>query len=62
MPYSDRLKRWLVVRLLANMQRTTVAAFVKCSDAEGYLKIVQQIIPEGQFEIVFYVKESDRSN
>ncbi|MEG4515422.1 MULTISPECIES: hypothetical protein [unclassified Microcoleus] len=53
MPYKQRLNRWLVVRLLPNMQRITVAHFFRHSDADGYLRIVWQLIPKAQFVIVF---------
>jgi hypothetical protein len=53
MPYKQRLNRWLVVRLLPNMQRITVAQFFKHSDADGYLRIIRQLIPNAQFVVVF---------
>ena len=53
MPYKDRLNKWLVVRLLPNMQRITVAHFFRHSDADGYLPIIRQLIPNAQFVIVF---------
>lgn len=53
MPYKDRLNKWLVVRLLPNMQRITVAHFFRHSDADGYLRIIRQLIPNVQFVIVF---------
>ncbi|MEG3896948.1 MULTISPECIES: hypothetical protein [unclassified Microcoleus] len=53
MPYKDRLNKWLVVRLLPNMQRITVAHFFRHSDADSYLRIVRQLIPNAQFVIVF---------
>ncbi|MGL5064800.1 MAG: hypothetical protein ACRC62_32880 [Microcoleus sp.] len=53
MPYKDRLNKWLVVRLLPNMQRITVAQFFKHSDADGYLRIIRQLIPNAQFVVVF---------
>jgi hypothetical protein len=52
-PYKDRLNKWLVVRLLPNMQRITVAPFLRHSDADGYLRIIRQLIPNAQFVIVF---------
>ncbi|BAZ53178.1 hypothetical protein NIES4103_58500 [Nostoc sp. NIES-4103] len=53
MPYRDNLNRWLVVRLLANMQRVTIAHYRKQSDADGYLRAIQQLIPDGKFLVVF---------
>lgn len=59
MPYRDRLNRWLVVRLLPNLQRMTVAGFYKRSDAEGYLKAVRRLNPTAQFEIVFNAEREE---
>jgi hypothetical protein len=53
MPYKDRLNRWLIVRLLPNMQRITVAHFFRHSDADGHLRIIRQLIPNAHFVIVF---------
>ncbi|MEH2244849.1 hypothetical protein [Nostoc sp.] len=53
MPYRDDLNRWLVVRLLANMQRVVVARFRTQSDADGYLQVIQRLIPDGKFLVVF---------
>lgn len=53
MPYKDRLNKWLVVRLLPNMQRITGAHFFRHSDADGYLRIIRQLIPKAEFVIVF---------
>ena len=53
MPYKDRLNRWLIVRLLPNMQRITVAHFFRHSDAEGHLRIIRQLIPNARFVLVF---------
>ena len=53
MPYSDRLKRWVVVRLSANLQHTDLARFYKFSDAEGYMRVMRQLEPQTRFEIMF---------
>lgn len=53
MTYSDRLKRWAVVRLLANMQRVTVARFVKESDADGFTQALRRLEPHAKFIVVF---------
>jgi hypothetical protein len=63
MPYRDCLNRWFIIRLLPNMQRVTVAAFYRRSDAEGHLQILRRLIPNGEFVIVFNPKiGSDRSD
>lgn len=53
MPYRDNLNSWLVVRLLANMQRIVVARFRTQSDADGYLQVVERLIPDAKFLVVF---------
>jgi hypothetical protein len=53
MTYSDRLKRWTVVRLLAKMQRVTVARFVKESDADGFAQALRRLEPQAKFIVVF---------
>ncbi|BAZ27893.1 hypothetical protein NIES4074_03210 [Cylindrospermum sp. NIES-4074] len=53
MPYKDDLKRWVVVRLLANMQRVTVAKFRSRADADGYLQIIRRLQPHSQFMVMF---------
>lgn len=57
MPYRDRLKRWLVVRWLPGMQRSIVTACYVRSDAEGYLRTMQRLMPHDKFEIVFDLGE-----
>jgi hypothetical protein len=53
MSYSDRLKRWAVIRLLSNMQRVTIARFVKESDADGYAQVLRRMEPTAKFIVVF---------
>lgn len=38
---------------VANMQRVVVARFRTESDADGYLKSVRRLIPDGQFQVIF---------
>jgi hypothetical protein len=59
MTYGDRLRRWVVVRLLPNMQRVDVARFYKYSDAEGHVQILRRINPEFDYLIVFDPQERD---
>lgn len=61
MPYRDRLNRWLVVRLLPNMQRIVVARCRNCSDADGYLHILRQLMPDATF-IVMFDADADSSS
>jgi hypothetical protein len=53
MPYKEYLNRWLVVRLLADMQRVTVAHFRSRSDADGYLQAICRLEPKAEFRIIF---------
>lgn len=53
MTYRDRITRWVVVRLLPNMQRVTVARFAKESDADGYAKTLQRLYPDQTLVVMF---------
>ena len=53
MSYRERLQSWAVIRLLKDMQRTTVCRFRKESDADGYAKALRQLIPDGKFIVMF---------
>ncbi|NJO41501.1 MAG: hypothetical protein HC769_15650 [Cyanobacteria bacterium CRU_2_1] len=54
MPYSDRLKRWIVVRLNPTMPHPShVARFVKFSDAEGHAQILRRLHPQAEFSVLF---------
>lgn len=53
MTYGDRLKRWMVVRLLPRMQRVTLGRFVKKSDADGYASALRQLDPTATIIVVF---------
>ncbi|OUC13378.1 MAG: hypothetical protein B0A82_18025 [Alkalinema sp. CACIAM 70d] len=53
MTYRDRITRWIVVRLLPNMQRVTIARFAKASDADGYAQALRRLAPNQQFIVLF---------
>lgn len=53
MPYRDRLKGWLVVRLLPNMQRVVVGRFRSHSDAQVHFQALRRLIPEAKLVIIF---------
>lgn len=53
MSYCHRLARWLMIRLLPNMQRVTVAQCIRESDADGYVRIMRRLVPNGEFIVVF---------
>ncbi len=53
MPYSDQLSPWVVYRLLPNCQRLLMERFRKRSNAEDYVRVLQQLQPSSKFTIVF---------
>lgn len=53
MPYKDRLKRWVVVRLLPEMQRIDVERFYSYSDADGYIQTLRRLDPTAELLIMF---------
>ena len=53
MPYKERLSPWVLVRLLPNMQRVTVAQYRNRSDADGHLEIIRRLMPNAEFVVVF---------
>ncbi len=55
MTYSDRLKHWVIVRLLPKMQRVVIERFHRRADADGHLQFLQQRIPAEIFIVVFDV-------
>jgi hypothetical protein len=56
MTYSDRLrKRWVVVRLLPEMQQVELGHFFRHSDAIGYAQVLRRLNPKFEFEVVFDV-------
>ena len=57
MPYRDRLSYWVIVRRLPNLQRVIVDRYHRRSDADGHLRILQQTMPDEEFEVVFAVSE-----
>lgn len=55
MNYQDKLTPWKIVRLQSNLQHIIVGRFRRRGDAEGHLRILQRMMPELQFVIVFDV-------
>jgi hypothetical protein len=51
--YKERLNNWVIVRLLPNMQRVTVARFRSRSDADGHLQCLRQLMPNARFVVMF---------
>ncbi|MFB2977627.1 hypothetical protein [Microseira sp. BLCC-F43] len=53
MLHRERLSPWIIVRLLPNLQRIVVGRFRNWSDADGHLRILQQLIPGAKLIVVF---------
>lgn len=53
MSYQADLFPWVIYCRLADMRRLEVQRFRRRNDAEEYLKLVQRLTPEGEFELVF---------
>lgn len=53
MPYRERLKPWVIVRLLPNLQNIRVARFRNRSDAEGHLQVYRRLMPNTKFLVMF---------
>ena len=53
MLHRQRLHPWMIVRLLPKMQRIVVGRFRNWSDADGHLRILQQLIPAAKLIVVF---------
>jgi hypothetical protein len=53
MPYRDNLNRWLVVRLLPDMQHIIVARCRTEFDANGYFHALRRLSPNGKFIVIF---------
>lgn len=55
MSYLDKLHPWCIVRHLPNLQNPIVARFRRRNDAEAHLQILQRLMPDAQFSIIFDV-------
>ena len=55
MSYQDQLSPWVIYRRLPNLQRQFIDRFRRRNNAEEYLKTVQRLQPQAQFEIVYEV-------
>ena len=55
MTYLQRLNPWCIIRPFPNMRTLIVGRFRRRVDAEGHLRILQQIMPSVPLEIVFDV-------
>lgn len=57
MSYQDLLSPWVIYRLLPSLQRRAIARFRRRNEAEAYLGVIQRMLPQIQFEIVFELSE-----
>ncbi len=55
MSYLDKLHPWCVVRHLPNLQNPIVARFRRRNDAEAHLQVLQRLMPNAEFSIIFDV-------
>jgi hypothetical protein len=55
--YWIRLHPWCIVRLLPRMQRIVVQRFRSRTQAEEYLRVIQNLMPTTVHEIVFDLDE-----
>ncbi|NEQ26658.1 MAG: hypothetical protein F6K28_48055 [Microcoleus sp. SIO2G3] len=50
---SDLLYPWAIYRLHSHLKHCAIARFRRRNDSEAYLTIVQHMIPQAEFAIVF---------
>ncbi|HEY9621272.1 MAG TPA: hypothetical protein V6C78_12930 [Crinalium sp.] len=53
MNYQEQLNPWVIHQLLPNLTSSTIARFRRRTEAEAYLKVVQQMRPNVEFAIAF---------
>jgi hypothetical protein len=53
MNYAQRLSPWCIVKLLPNLQNSTVARCRRRNDAEEHIKVLRRLMPDSTFTIVF---------
>jgi hypothetical protein len=52
MSYQERWNPWIALGLLPETQRVVVDRFRNWSNADGYRKILKQLIPQAEFSVV----------
>jgi hypothetical protein len=57
MSYQDLLRPWVIYLRLPNLQRREMNRFRKRNEAEGYLKVLQRLTPDIEYEIVFEARQ-----
>ena len=53
MTYFEKLHPWCLIRLLPNCQRIVVARFRKRNDADEHLRVLQRLVKNRTFVIIF---------
>jgi hypothetical protein len=53
MSYYDQLHPWCIIQLLPNAQTLTVARFRRRNDAIAYLRVLQQLSPTANYQLLF---------
>lgn len=57
MTYFEKLHPWCLIRLLPNCQRIVVARFRKRNDADAHLRVLQRLVKNRTFVIIFDSQE-----
>ena len=53
MTYFEHLHPWCIIRTLSNKEYVVVARFRRREDAVAYLKVLQRLIKNAAFAIIF---------
>jgi len=53
MNYQNQLTPWVIHKLLPNLNQMSISRFRKRTEAEAYLRVLQQTQPNAKFEIIF---------
>jgi hypothetical protein len=53
MNYQDQLNPWVIHQLLPDLSQSILIRFRRRSEAEAYLRVLQQLRPKEKFAIAF---------
>ncbi|NJR51603.1 MAG: hypothetical protein HC780_20440 [Leptolyngbyaceae cyanobacterium CSU_1_3] len=59
MSYQNSLKPWVIYRRLPDFQRQLIERFRRRPHAEEYLKVIQRLDLDGEFEIVYDITPAE---
>jgi hypothetical protein len=62
MASKETPKPWVINRLLPTLQWALVGRYRSRSDAEGYLQLCRERVPNARFEVVFDMSETKASS